>query len=267
MSRIFYILISVLFFKVALASHFRGGWITYVPVADFGTHVRIRFTANWAWRWTAVRGNIGTWINIGDQIRCRVGCGTSWSPSSIGDTNFLGTSLSGPDDWIAGEKTWEADLPKVATYRASYSSCCWISLGNGGSSMEVSVMLNTLNRPDGKINSSPVSSLAAIVRLRQGVTTQLTIPWSDADGDTVRCRQPIGSQNECGGICNWPAGTTLNGNTCTFTFNTAVLNTGWFGISLILEDFLTPTSTTPLSGVVTQFLAFVCAASGGCSLP
>jgi hypothetical protein len=249
------------------ASHFRGGWISYIPVADHGTHVTIQFTASWAWRWSSVRGSIGSWVNRGGSIACRVGCGTAWSPSSIGNVDFLATAASSIDDWIQGEKTWTANLPKVPVYRASYTTCCWIRLNSGSGSVEVSVMLDTRNRPDGKINTAPVSSIAALVKLRRGTTTQLTIPWSDADADTVRCRQTIASQNECGGICGLPPGVTLDGNTCTLTFTTSAMPTGWFGISAILEDFFTPSSTSPMSGVVVQFLAFVCGGGSLCPNP
>lgn len=262
------LLLLILYCKSAVyASHFRGGWITYIPIADQGSYVTIQFTASWAWRWTAMGGNIGSWINTGGSIDCRIGCGTSWSPWSIGSTDFRAVAVSGPDDWIQGEHTWTANLPKVPVYRASFSSCCWISLNTGGSSWEVSVMLDTRNRPDGKINTAPVSSIAAMIKLRRGTTTQLTIPWSDADADTVRCRVPIKSQNECGDICNLPPGVTLNSNTCTLTFSTGSMSTGWYGVSVMLEDYFSPSSTSPMSGVVVQFLAYVCGSGSTCTNP
>jgi hypothetical protein len=250
------------------ASHFRGGWISYIPVADRGTHVTVQFTTRWTWRRSAVGGSVGNQVNVGGTIACRMGCGTAWSPTSIGGVDFVATALSIPEDWIQGEKTWNADLPKVAVYRASYAVCCWIRLSFGGAPRaEISVMLDTRNRPDGKINTAPVSSIAALVKLRRGTTAQLTIPWSDADADTVRCRQTIATQNECGGLCGLPPGVTLDGNTCTLTFSTALMSTGWFGISAILEDFITPASTDPMSGVVVQFLAFVCGGGSLCPNP
>jgi hypothetical protein len=261
------LILLICFGIIVNASHFRGGWITYVPVADQGTHVTIQFTASWAYRWSAMGGNIGSWISTWGSIDCRQGCGTSWSPWSIGTTDFTATAVSGPDDWIQGEHTWTADLPKVAVYRASFYSCCWITLNTGGWNQEVSVMLDTRNRPDGKINTAPVSSIAAIVKLRPGTTTQLTIPWSDADADTVKCRVPIQSQNECADICSLPTGVTLDSNTCTLTFSTASLSNGWYGIAVMLEDFYTPSSTSPMSGVGVQFLAFVCGSGSSCPNP
>lgn len=253
---------------VVNAAHFRGGFISYIPVADHGTHVTIQFTASWSWRWSQVGGSVGSWSRSMGNIVCRVGCGTAWSPSILGDTAMLATSASSVDNWIQGEKTWLADLPKVPVYRASFSGGCWVSLNPpGGCSWEVGVMLSTLNRPDGKINTAPVSTIASMIKLRPGTTVQLTVPWSDADADTVRCRQGIRSQNECADICGLPPGVTINSNTCTLTFNTAALSSGWYGITLVLEDFLTPSSTTPMSAVVVQFLAMVCGAGNSCPNP
>jgi hypothetical protein len=263
-----YIILLVYCKYFSSASHFRGGWISFIPVADHGTHVTIQFTASWVWRWNSVGGNIGTQVSVSGTIRCLQGCNTAWSPTSIGTVDFVGKAVSNPENWIQGEKTWNADLPKVPVYRAAYSICCWISLSFGGAPVaEISVMLDTRNRPDGKINTAPVSSIAALVKLRRGTTFQLTIPWSDADADTVRCRQTMASLNECGGICGLPPGVTLDSNTCILTFTTALMPTGWFGISAILEDFFTPSSTSPMSGVVVQFLAFVCGSGSLCPNP
>jgi hypothetical protein len=263
------IFLSIFCKSVIYATHVRGGFITYIPLTDHGTHVTVQFTSKWAYRWSFFGGtNVGSWINPGGSIMCRVGCGTAWSPSSIGGADFIATTVSSVDDWIQGEKTWTADLPKVQLYRASWAcGGCWIALNTPGINAEVSVALNTLNRPDGKINTAPVSSIAAIVRMRRGVTTQLTVPWSDADADTVRCRTPITTQNECGSICDLLPGATLNSNTCTFTFDTNFLGTGFYGVSVMLEDFITPSSTIPLSGIVVQFLVFVCGGSSTCAFP
>lgn len=72
----------------------------------------------------------------------------------------------------------------------SYSSCCWISLTRYGSgNWLVTTALNLTRRPDnGRINSSPISRSAAIVRFLEGCPQSLRIPVEDPDGDVVRCR-------------------------------------------------------------------------------
>ena len=111
----------------------------------------------------------------------------------------------------------------------SFSSCCWISLSYGGSpSWSLWVRFNLAIRPDtGLINSSPVSSIAPIVRIQYNCDITIQIPGigyimhcisrlmvvctcmessvQDVDGDDVRCRWAVGS--ECGGVCQtFPGG-------------------------------------------------------------
>jgi len=53
----------------------------------------------------------------------------------------------------------------------------------------VSTRVNLARRSDnGRINSSPISRSAAIVRFREGCPQSLRIPVEDPDGDVVKCR-------------------------------------------------------------------------------
>lgn len=90
-------------------------------------------------------------------------------------------------------------------FLSSYSSCCWISLTNGGNgNWFLSTTVNLTRRQDiyGKINSSPISALSPIVRLQQGCPRTISIPAEDSDGDKVRCRWSTGQNRECGGVCH-----------------------------------------------------------------
>ena len=90
------------------------------------------------------------------------------------------------------------------TLLSSYSTCCWISLTNGGNGdWFLSTTVNLTRRQDnGRINSSPISALSPIVRLQQGCPNTISIPAEDSDGDKVRCRWSNGSRRECGSICH-----------------------------------------------------------------
>ena len=59
-----------------------------------------------------------------------------------------------------------------------YSSCCWITLANGQDpSWEVRVKGNLTRRADnGLINTSPISTMAPVVRLQYGCNHMLQIP-------------------------------------------------------------------------------------------
>jgi hypothetical protein len=76
------------------------------------------------------------------------------------------------------------------------------------------------------------------------------IPVTDADGDVVRCR------------CNYNlciADAVIDKNNCILYFNPA--NVGFYAIELVIEDFATANSTTPMSSVPLVFLVSV--TSGG----
>ena len=49
------------------------------------------------------------------------------------------------------------------------------------------------------------------------------------------------------------------------TYN-ATGSTGWYGVAVQMEDFITSTSTTPLSSVPIQFLISIFADSNPCSV-
>ena len=62
----------------------------------------------------------------------------------------------------------------------SYKSCCWITLVQGGGSWEIRVKGDLTPRPDnGKINTSPTTTMSPVVRLRHGATHNITIPGKE----------------------------------------------------------------------------------------
>ena len=93
--------------------------------------------------------------------------------------------------------TCDLSLIFVVYVNYSFSSCCWISLSRGGSNWLVSTNVNLTRRSDnGKINSSPISRSAAIVRFREGCPRSLRIPVEDPDGDVVKCRHSTFSESK-----------------------------------------------------------------------
>ena len=77
-----------------------------------------------------------------------------------------------------------------------HSGCCWISLSRYGGGWLVSTSVNLNRRSDnGRVNSSPISRSAAIVRLREGCPQSLRIPVEDPDGDVVKCRYSTYSES------------------------------------------------------------------------
>ena len=116
---------------------------------------------------------------------------------------------------------------------------------------------------------------------------------SDADPtDTLKCRWATGGPSsgtpattfantnnavqhidECGsaGVCQSPSAAipvaVLIGSNCTLVFTLASSQVGqYFAVALLIEDFYTSSSTTPMSSVPIQFLFYAVAAPGACSV-
>ena len=70
-------------------------------------------------------------------------------------------------------------------------------MSRGGKNWLVSTSVNLARRSDnGRINSSPISRSAAIVRFREGCPQSLRIPVEDPDGDVVKCRYSTFAESE-----------------------------------------------------------------------
>jgi formylmethanofuran dehydrogenase subunit A len=119
--------------NIVNSSHFRGGSITWKPVATYSTTVLIQFTATWSWRQTAYScgaNNIGSVTGPNDDLICDTGC--SVMGESIGTTTFYCTDYDYGENWSLGQKTWTYTVPKTANYQASFTGGNWISLNVGG---------------------------------------------------------------------------------------------------------------------------------------
>eukprot|EP00118_Oscarella_pearsei_P021145 m.235962 g.235962 ORF g.235962 m.235962 type:complete len:1784 (+) comp40130_c0_seq16:813-6164(+) len=252
--------------RCSLGSHFRGAIITWKPDADVPSKVVFSFKIAWR-RGTAFCDDdtisSNTLIGESGAWACQSGCS-----GSVGSTQFFCTGFSKTEDWTQGENTFEYTFSGSGPFVISYTGSAWIGgLVSGGGSWAVPTTVDLSVRTDtGKINSSPISATAPIIRLQKGCSYSLLIHTDDPDGDTVKCRwaTSTGPVNECGGVC----GTLINEavldeNPCTLNYNPA--STGWHAVALMLEDFPDPTvSANPLSSVPLQFLLRVTDNGGSC---
>ncbi|XP_062522671.1 uncharacterized protein LOC134197375 [Corticium candelabrum] len=142
-------------------------------------------------------------------------------------------------------------------YLFRHTDCCWMTkLAVGGSgSWSVSTTVDLNPRPHNSlINSSPVSASAPIIRLIIGCSYNIPIHVDDPDGHEVRCRFGNDS-SECGGVCQALPGANVVEKPCSMNYTAN--STNWFAVALIIEDFTSSSSTTPLSKVPLQFLIHV----------
>ncbi|XP_022787832.1 uncharacterized protein LOC111327814 [Stylophora pistillata] len=262
------------FLRQTMASHFRGGIVTWKPDGNITNKVIFNFRMGF-------RRSFSNSYYCDNSVVANqgiVGGGASWrahhdkryySRMRVGDTGYHCTDFSVQEDWTQGENSFEYTFPDEGPWLISYSSCCWISLTNGGGNWFLSTTANLTVRPDiGKINSSPISALSPIVRHQQGCPKTITIPAEDPDGDKVRCRWSNDSQRECGGVCHSFKSGALDEEKCTLSlYSNAAL--GWHAVAITLEDFPASTtnfqSATPFSQVGLQFLVYVSPSSGPCN--
>ncbi|XP_072048907.1 uncharacterized protein [Amphiura filiformis] len=188
------------------------------------------------------------------------------SSANICSLTFYCTDYSVQEDWTTGVNKfyYDTSTTSLTSFDMYFSSCCWISINNGGGSWSLEASVDLTRRSDtGLINSSPITAMTPIIRVQYGCNYNLHIPTSDPDGDEVRCRWPI-SNYEKGDVIT-PTGISLNQKACTLSFNSNSLGYGWIGVAIVLEDFSSSSSTTPLSKIPLQFLINVRSSSGACS--
>nr|XP_022301288.1 uncharacterized protein LOC111109459 [Crassostrea virginica] len=265
------VLIFLLLFSPVLCSHFRGGSLSWAPTSKPS---EIKISHQMAWRRSYSSSAYCDDAKISSQANitvsastyCRAGCNSTSSVSSLYGRCI---AFSASEDWTLTEGSFlfKAPTPGIA-YTLRTEFCCWQSLRNGGSSSDIRLTMTADLRPrtdTGVINSSPVVTMTPIVRLLSGCSHQIQIPVIDADGDIVRCRFPTSSNsNECGYLCDGLPGSSLDSNTCLFSYNTTY-GTGIYGVSVQIEDFATTAPSVVLSSVPLQFLVLVFTDSLGCN--
>lgn len=209
----------------------------------------------------------GTLMGIVSNIVCSVGCGTNGEV--IGTTSMKCNDYDTTDDWSRGDRVFQFTIPKTNDYEASFTGSAWISLNSGGGTWEVRTMLDVTNRPDtGRINTSPVTQMPQFIKMRRGFNYNFQIPTYDVDGDFVRCRWADSLKGECGGVCytsTVPA--NIDAYSCALSFNSAVAGTGYYALSLEMEDFMTNSSTNAMSAVPIQLLIQVVDVVSSCVTP
>ncbi|CAC5379424.1 unnamed protein product [Mytilus coruscus] len=122
----------------------------------------------------------------------------------------------------------------------------------------------TIRTDTGMVNTSPISAIQPVVRVKQGCSFSIHIQVKDDDGDIFNCRWANNkTADECGGICNGLSGSILNVETCILSYN-ATGSTGWYAVALQIEDFVSQSDIDPLSSVSLQFFIFVYSSTETC---
>ncbi|XP_053395504.1 uncharacterized protein LOC123523715 isoform X3 [Mercenaria mercenaria] len=237
-------------------SHFGGGIFTWAPTDD-GTQITVNFRISWAFY--HANCDAQTVVNRSPLTSVSMSCITGCS-GTIGSLAFYCTDFK-TGAWSSGMNSFTYN-PSVNQFTFGFQSSAWFSLQEGGSSWSLIATVDFEERSDtGKINSSPTVDMPPVLYWQHGCSYTFTLPVSDIDGDTVKCRWASSTKGECGGVCETFSGSVLDESTCviTYTANKAI---GYYAVALQIEDFVDETSTTALSSIPLQFMVNVYSGTG-----
>ncbi|WAR04113.1 SIBC-like protein, partial [Mya arenaria] len=175
-------------------SHFRGGVISWKPGSS-PNEIIIDFRFSWRRDYSSGFYCDDSLISNGTLVAAEgsITCFSNCRNGSLGSAAVECTDYSVSEDWTTGRRqivTTISRLNSAALFEFGFTSSAWIPLEiGGGGDWKLNVKANLNVRSDtGRINSSPTTDNAPIVRLQQNCHHKIKIPVSDPDNDDVRCR-------------------------------------------------------------------------------
>ncbi|CAF1379097.1 unnamed protein product [Rotaria sordida] len=187
------------------------------------------------------------------------------------DTNLLVRS------W-AGERYDTLTLPLTTSITIGYTGSAWFGpylYPAAGGTWAVMSRINLAVRPDGYINSSPVTNTLPVLFKPVGQQLIHIVQMSDNDGtDILKCRWSNSNsgtnynrKDECEDACIGLNGiSTLSEENCSLVFTLPTTRIGWYYvIALQIEDYYDSSSPAPMSSVPIQFLFYAYSSSSSCT--
>ena len=247
-----------------------------------GTSATILVHQRYAWRRTffsphcdAIRISNGSLIGSGTgTLACYAG-GNCTSFTNV-PADVVCTDFSEATNYSLGERYSTHTLPLNRRYTISFANGDWLQLALKGNGVwRVTNTIDLTIRPDGILNTSPVTSTLPVIYRKVNVQHVHIIQMSDADyTDTLQCRwannnvtSNFNKYDECGSVCSPTLPTfTLFSNNCTLVYTINVTG-GYYAVALQIEDFYNSTTLTPMSSVPIQFLFYGINTTGSCTTP
>ncbi|UJR34575.1 hypothetical protein I4U23_027351 [Adineta vaga] len=289
----FSFLVLLTLYDVIDGAHFRGGIISWRPLnpKPFGTTAKIlihqRYFWNRGWGYFEPTNFVCTEadvaaqtpinVNPNDNLTCLQNCPSSTYPSPGLSVSTKTTDCQQLIESLAGETYVKLTLPLTTSITIGYQSNQWMSnLAEGGNGdWSIVNRLNLGLRPDGYINSSPVTNTLPVIFYLINTPIVHIVQMADNDpSDILRCRwsnansaSNYNQEDECKGICYGPPlSYTLTESNCTLSFILTSAIT-YYPVALQIEDFYDSTYTTPMSSVPIQFLFRGYIPSSSCTAP
>ncbi|CAF5006832.1 unnamed protein product [Rotaria sp. Silwood1] len=272
-------LVSIVLFSslvIIHGSHFLGGTISWHPFHESatGSPVAIVITQTYSWTYSLITCttadittneliHVGSYTYLTTQtLDCISNCysgAAGYVPPSVRPRC---TDISAPLGTTVGQRSDIVYLSASNDFTAAFQQNAWRPLATAlSASWSIATHIKVQPRSDnGLYNSAPVATMMSPIEIPVNRPTAVTVPVGDADGDTTRCRWSTSSNgiDECGGVCpphSLPPNAIIYPN-CTIIITGQTVD-NWFAVAIMVEDFISPTSTTPLSAVPVQFLVHV----------
>ncbi len=168
----------------AFASHLRGTSVSWAPTGVAGT---VQFTIQYSQRTSYGCGAGACVLN-----------GTVGIPFAFGDgasttVNATITSLNAAEDYLSATGTVTHTYSDAGPYTAYYLNSARVStiISGSGEYMRMETLVSPFANPP---NSSPVSSMPAIVTVPLAASTGFTVTAVDPDGDPISFRLSTASE-------------------------------------------------------------------------
>jgi hypothetical protein len=209
------------------------------------------------------------------NLVCHTGVSCSSYSTLLADVKC--TDFSAILDYSSGERVDCVTLPLNGEVTLGFFGSAWMTLALlGGGNWQITGRIELSLRPDGILNTSPVTSTLPVIYKDINVQQIHIVPMADANSmDILRCRWSTdnfstinwNNWNECESVCapTLPTGFQLFADNCTLVFTLTAV--AYYGVALQIEDFYTASSPTPMSSVPIQFLFLGRNAPSGCSIP
>ncbi|CAF1012640.1 unnamed protein product [Rotaria sp. Silwood1] len=262
-------------------SHFRGGTITWrlLNTTPSGSSVDIQIRQRYSWNRASVFCDdtyIASLTQIGDNtsISCVSGTCSTWNSNLIYTKTYC-TDYSVGGSVSSGEIYYTRTVPLNISFSIGFISGNWFANLVVGAKGLWSVIdrINTIVRPDGYLNNSPVATTLPVIYKAINTQRVHVVQMSDLDStDTLRCRwsdnsaSNFNSYDKCADVCNGVPGAVLYNDNCTLVFTLTLANM-YVAVALQIEDYYTSISSFLMSSVPLQFLFYGYDTPSGCSTP
>ena len=195
-----FILFIFLWMHTVHSNHFNGGTITWTPVYPNSNSSSVLITVTQSYSWVypteTCTNNIPLSSGGGVSLTCIANCSTQggYATQTISIRTDC-TSFSASLGLVFSERSVNITLNVSTYFWIAYRGIAWRSLDNALTNTtpgwSIASLIDLRRRPDGLINTPPISQVASPQYVLVNTTTAINLLVSDVNsGDDLRCRWP-----------------------------------------------------------------------------